>query len=551
MLRTFLAEDEIVVRENIKKMVPWEQYGFELVGEAADGEMALPLIKKLKPDLLITDIKMPFMDGLTLAKVVKKELPAIKIVILSGYDDFNYAKQAINIGVEDYLLKPITKNAFLERLCEIRNRYEHEMSQKEYYEQFHREIQEYERNSSRDFFEELLSGTMDVKEIYRRADKLDLDIVSEAYNILLFTTESSDNISGRSETYSEWEAAAREKIEGFFVNHPYAMLFRTNVFCYGVLVKEQKDALGVNTRRCVENIRKILENGPRGQEWFIAAGDPVERLSNVKQSYYTASKAFARRYLYDGHVLFCGDLNREEKDTAERYLKKVDVNALDPAILQKFLRSGLAEEIGVFVRDYFHAIGQEPMESMIFRSYVTLNVRFSVLSFLNKLGCDTRELEENDTESALAKGGKSMEAAMEYADNMLRRAIALRDEKSGNKNRSILESAITYINGHYMDENMSLNTAAQVANISANHFSALFSQNVGQTFIEYLTSIRMEHAKELLRCTGKRSSEIAGEVGYKDAHYFSYLFKKTQGMTPSDYRKTKEEQNNKKGSGSV
>ena len=127
---------------------------------------------------------------------------------------------------------------------------------------------------------------------------------------------------------------------------------------------------------------------------------------------------------------------------------------------------------------------------------------------------------------------------------MRRRAIAIRDENSGNKNRSILENAIEYINAHYMDENMSLNTAARIANISANHFSALFSQNVGQTFIEYLTSIRMEHAKELLRCTGKRSSEIAGAVGYKDAHYFSYLFKKTQGMTPSDYRRTKQDKKN-------
>ena len=108
MLKTFLVEDEVVIREMIKKMIPWEQYGFELAGEASDGEMALPLILKSKPDLLITDIKMPFMDGLTLCKLVKKELPGIKIVILSGYDDFNYAKQAINIGVEDYLLKPIT-----------------------------------------------------------------------------------------------------------------------------------------------------------------------------------------------------------------------------------------------------------------------------------------------------------------------------------------------------------------------------------------------------------------------------------------------------------
>lgn len=542
MLRTFLAEDEIVVRENIKKMVPWEQYGFELVGEASDGEMALPLIKKLKPDLLITDIKMPFMDGLTLCKVVKKEFPDIKIVILSGYDDFNYAKEAIGIGVEDYLLKPITKNAFLERLCEIRSRYEHEKSQREYYEQFHREMQEYEQNSSRDFFEGLISGTMDMGEMYERSDKLGLDIVAEAYNILIFTLESENAAAGQSETYSEWEARALEKIESLFADHSYAMLFRNNVFSYGVLVKEQKDNPGKNTRDCVESIQDILSDAPAGQPWFIAAGEPVERLSNMKHSYNTAAQTYARRYLYDGHILYYRDLKEEElaKDDG-RYLKKVDINAMDPAIIQKFLGSGLKEETGNFVRDYFHAIGKEPMSSMVFRSYVILNVRFSVMSFLNRMGYCASALEESDTEDALEQGGASMEAAMAYAEKMLQKAIEIRDENSGNKNRDILENSIEYIKTHYMDENMSLNAVAQVANISANHFSALFSQNIGQTFIEYLTGIRMEHAKELLRCTGKRASEIALEVGYKDSHYFSYLFKKTQGMTPSDYRKAKEE----------
>lgn len=216
------------------------------------------------------------------------------------------------------------------------------------------------------------------------------------------------------------------------------------------------------------------------------------------------------------------------------------MNALNPAILERFLGSGLLDETEDFVRDYFQAIGHEAMESLVFRNYVILNVRFSVLGFLKKLGCEAKELEEQDTEELLEKVAGSMEAAETYARNMIRKAILMRDENSGNKNRSILKSAIAYIDSHYMDEDLSLNTAAQVANISANHFSALFSQNMGQTFIEYLTSLRMRHARELLRCTGKRSSEIAAEVGYKDAHYFSYLFKKTQGMTPSEYRKTGE-----------
>ncbi len=547
MLKIFLAEDEVIVRETIKRMIPWEELGFELVGEAADGEMALPLLIRQKPDLLITDIKMPFMDGLTLAKLAKKELPELKIVILSGYDDFNYAKQAISIGVEDYLLKPITKNALIERLSEIRSRYEHEKTQKEYYEKFQREMQAYEKNSSRDFFEALVCGSMDMMEVYKKAEKLGLDIVAEAYNILIFTMNSEEDFSGQKEGYSEWEAESLEMMEGFFSGNPLAMLFRSNIFSYGVLLKGQKENIEKITKECVKKIRGILNRKESKREWFLAVGQPVERLSQIKKSYHTAARAFSQRYLYDENILYYNEMEMMEHrsgqaDTNDNaYLKKVDVNALNPAILQKFLSNGLQEETENFVKDYFYAIGQEPMESLVFRNYVILNVRFSVLSFLKSLGCDTEEMEPENTEEILAESGKNIESAIAYAEKMVSQAITIRDQNSGNKNRSILKTAVDFIESHYMEEEISLNTVANVANVSANHFSALFSQNMGQTFIEYLTSLRMNKAKELLRCTGMRSSEIAGEIGYKDAHYFSYLFKKTQGMTPSDYRKVRED----------
>lgn len=542
MLKIFLAEDEVIVRETIKRMIPWEDLGFELVGEAADGEMALPLLLRQKPDLLITDIKMPFMDGLTLAKVAKKEIPGLKVVILSGYDDFNYAKQAINIGVEDYLLKPITKNALIERLTEIRSRYEHEKTQKEYYEKFHREMQAYEKNSSRDFFEALVSGSMDMMEIYRRSEKLGLDIVAEAYNVLIFTMNCEEDFSGQREGYSEWEA---ESLEEFFSENTSAMLFRCNIFSYGVLIKGQKETIEENTRSCVSEIQRILDRKEQKRQWFVAAGEPVERLSQIQKSYYSASRAFSQRYLYDENILYYDEMaSMEKKNVTEddsTYLQKVDVNALNPVILQKFLSNGLLEETENFVKDYFYAIGQEPLESLVFRNYVTLNVRFSVMSFLKEIGCDTRTLEQEDTEDVLSESSKSLENAIAYAKKIISQAIALRDQNSGNKNRSILKTAVDFIDSHYMEEDMSLNKAANAANVSANHFSALFSQNMGQTFIEYLTNLRMNKAKEYLRCTSMRSSEIAGEIGYKDAHYFSYLFKKTQGMTPSDYRKARED----------
>lgn len=545
MLKIFLAEDEVIVRETIKRMIPWEDLGFELVGEAADGEMALPLLLRQKPDLLITDIKMPFMDGLTLAKVAKKEIPGLKVVILSGYDDFNYAKQAINIGVEDYLLKPITKNALIERLTEIRSRYEHEKTQKEYYEKFHREMQAYEKNSSRDFFEALVSGSMDMMEIYRRSEKLGLDIVAEAYNVLIFTMNCEEDFSGQREGYSEWEAESLELLEEFFSENTSAMLFRCNIFSYGVLIKGQKETIEENTRSCVSEIQRILDRKEQKRQWFVAAGEPVERLSQIQKSYYSASRAFSQRYLYDENILYYDEMaSMEKKNVTEddsTYLQKVDVNALNPVILQKFLSNGLLEETENFVKNYFYAIGQEPLESLVFRNYVTLNVRFSVMSFLKEIGCDTRTLEQEDTEDVLSESSKSLENAIAYAEKIISQAIALRDQNSGNKNRSILKTAVDFIDSHYMEEDMSLNKAANAANVSANHFSALFSQNMGQTFIEYLTNLRMNKAKEYLRCTSMRSSEIAGEIGYKDAHYFSYLFKKTQGMTPSDYRKARED----------
>ncbi len=143
MLKVFLVEDESVIREGLRDKIPWEQYGFWFVGEAGDGEVALPLIRKLKPDVLITDIKMPFMDGLSLSEIVKEEFPKTKIIIISGYDDFEYARQAIVVGVDQYLLKPITRAALRNVLLELKEKIGQESEQKDYQIQYQDEMQEF------------------------------------------------------------------------------------------------------------------------------------------------------------------------------------------------------------------------------------------------------------------------------------------------------------------------------------------------------------------------------------------------------------------------
>ena len=142
MLKVFLVEDEVVMRNGIKNNIPWEQEGFEFVGEASDGELAYPLIKREKPDILITDIRMPFMDGLELSRLVKKELPQIKIIILSGYNEFDYAKTAISIGVTDYLLKPISSAKLLEAVKKVGDMIEKEQDNVRLMERYEKEMEE-------------------------------------------------------------------------------------------------------------------------------------------------------------------------------------------------------------------------------------------------------------------------------------------------------------------------------------------------------------------------------------------------------------------------
>ena len=141
MLKVFLVEDEVVMRNGIKNNIPWEQEGFEFAGEASDGELAYPLIKKEKPDILITDIRMPFMDGLELSRLVKKELPQIKIIILSGYNEFDYAKTAINIGVTDYLLKPISSAKLLEAVKKVADMIEKEQDNARLIKRYEKEME--------------------------------------------------------------------------------------------------------------------------------------------------------------------------------------------------------------------------------------------------------------------------------------------------------------------------------------------------------------------------------------------------------------------------
>ena len=525
-IKVFITEDESIVREGLRDMIPWEQYGFAFAGEASDGEMALPMVRKIKPDILITDIKMPFMDGLVFSRLVSKELPKTRIIILSGYDDFDYARQAIELHVDQYLLKPITRASMIRALEETKKRIEEEQEQEDYLRQFTRESQEYEHYARRVFFEKMVGGALSVSEIFEQAAKLEIDLDAGSYNIVLFSLRSREE----SAAYSERTTLLQDRLLQELYQVPDFLVFREGVFNYAVLVKASPDRMEDRIRRCTEIIRTYCEKEEAGIDWYAAVGTPTARLSGLPQSFTAAGHAMAFRHLMPGqHIFLSGEMGntvfgQEDYDA-------VDEGTADPMLIRSFIRKGSENEIGDFVEEYFGALGSS-LDSLIFRHYLLLSARINALGAVEELGIGRSRLAER-----LPVPEKDESADLrQYLSDILHAAISVRDEETKKQGGRLVESALEYIDRNYTDENISLNAVAKAINVSTNYLSAIFSQSMGLSFVEYLTQKRMTRAKQLLRQSRKKTSEIAAEIGYKDPHYFSFVFKKTQGCTPREYR---------------
>lgn len=536
MLKVFLVEDESVIREGFRDKIPWEQYGFQLVGEAGDGEMALPMIRKLKPDLLITDIKMPFMDGLSLSEIVKEEFPKIKIIIISGYDDFEYARQAIKAGVDQYLLKPITRTTLRGVLLEMKEKIEQGMEQKDYQAQYQDEVQEFEQFSLRRFFEKILEGKLSVKEIYEEAAAQSLQLTASCYNLLLFSIYEKAEVSSRESR--ERLIRKQEEVFHYFLRHPQYILFRFNVSCYGVLIKSEQSQMEELTENSLAHLKKVCAPEEDHLEWYVAVGTEVERLSMLPQCYKDANHYFAYRFIKPGlHVLSEMTLSDCLAGQGEKNIGTVDFMQMDPEIIRDFLSRGEDKEIHDFVESYLYNI-QNALKSRMFRSYVILNIRFAVVAFLESIGADQAEYLE-EIEHAVQMIRSEDSEIFEYFAGMLETAMGIRDRINSCQGGKMLKRALDYIDDHYDCDTLSLNLVAENIGMSASYLSAIFSQNMQKTFVEYVTEKRIEKAKKLLKQTDKNSGEIAKEVGYKDSHYFSFVFKKLQGCSPREYRAEK------------
>ena len=537
MLRVFLAEDETIIRETLRDTVPWARCGYTFVGEAGDGEMALPLIQQTRPDVLITDIRMPFMDGLALSKLVLQEFPQMKVIILSGYDDFEYAQTAIGLGVERYLLKPITKSTLMKVLEEVREKIQGERAQQNYLAQFRQEAQDYEQYARRRFLERVVAGQLSVQEIYEQAEKLDLDLRAKSYNLALVSAMPESGST--SESYSEPGARIRDGMVAHFLRHPEYILFRWNLTSFAVLLLERQENMEAIMDRCVRKVQELYQTFGPELNWYVAMGTPTQRLSTLPGCFEEVSRLWAYRHILpEQHILTAQTVSSLTGTGSDHDLSGLDMNKVSPAMLTGVLQNASAQEIPSFVDEYTHSL-EDALESGPFCQYLMLSARFTATQFVETLGMEQKEYLGNLSCLGMVGQQISIDDLKRYLSDILLQAIRLRDRVTGSQYKVQLKQAICYIDEHYRSEDISLNRVAKEVDLSPNYLSAVFSQEMGTTFVEYLTAKRMEKARELLRASDLRSGEIAAAVGYKDSHYFSFLFKKTQGCTPRDYRSGK------------
>ena len=537
MVKVYLVEDEIIIRQSIKNSIDWEKEGYEFIGDASDGELALPVILKEKPDILITDIRMPFMDGLELSRMVKAELPDIKIVILSGYDDFEYAKQAIKIGVAEYLLKPVSSAVLLEHLSEIAEKVRDEREDLALKKVYYQEMQENEELIKMKFLGELISGKLSLADAMEKGKRFHMNLSGPFYRIILFKFIQEDHVQAEQ---SEALAGAYEAVGGYVDRFRDVFRFQRGVEGWAFLLTSVEEEMETQTKAFIEGLKAVIAPFDT-LTWFGGIG------RELRYSFREADKAFAGRFVQKpNQIISVEQLNFEQQDNEFDANIFGEINQFDQ-IITRFLSSGSLEEVESFVGALFTEISEDHFRSLMIRQYIIMNIYATVLTFCKKLRKDAgaegeaygqwegiRENEEILKQAVTT--AESVDDIKDYIGTLLDHAIELRNTVGGRRYSDIIQTAKERIEQDYMSEDISLNSVAAEVCMSPSYFSSVFSKEMGKTFIEYLTEVRMEKAKQYLACSSMKTSEISYEVGYKDPHYFSYIFKKTQGCTPKEYR---------------
>lgn len=571
MFTVFIVEDEQLIRDGMLKLVEWQQLDFEVVGQAADGELAWPMIQELKPDIVITDIRMPFMDGLSLSRIIKQHYPKTKIIILSGYDEFEYAQKAINIGVEHYVLKPITKAQLTDLLVRIREEKVKMVEQEASLALLHQEAFNQKR---RVFFEQLLIDSKEVLDLIEQANHLKLDLLKDHYKLFLIMIQPKDPGFLADFSWNIIERIRGEMIEklttipGLF---EYKSSNELTVFLLAADEEIQERAFEAEFK-----ILSFFEQEYDDLVFLIGTTNSFNRLSEVSEYYNIGRNRLLEQwwriktnqinYSYNppriNSVLKIekqGEIVRElgaietNKETFSHGKKlregldheldflsfeKIPVEWTDSKILTDFILDGRIEDIPSFIERILSDVSETQWQSRAFVQYMFLSSYMALQVFIQALDRDlNKDLDQAIKLPVAFEQEPSKQLLESYLEEALGNVLVAHRQKTKSRYYNVIKEASAYIYEHFGDVDLRLNDIADSVNISPAHFTTIFSQETGKTVTEFITEVRMGEARILLRTTNQTHYEIALAVGYRDVSYFSRLFKRHHNVSPGKYRK--------------
>jgi two-component system response regulator YesN len=536
MFKVLIIDDESIIRKGLKNIINWKQLDCEVCADASDGIEGLELIKKYLPDIIITDIRMPGLDGLSMIKQVKKTVPNSKIIILTGFRDFDYVHEAIKCGAYDYLLKP-TK---IEELTSVLTKAVNEINDQKIK---HLELDKFkllfEQNipalREKLLYDIIFGFNTNENEILEQMRLLNLKIE----NFILVIMENDYDEKSTKSQYDKklYQFGIVNSFEEIFAEkyEVISIMLSSNRVAF-IIQKSDKSPLDIVevSEKCGYH-QEVVNNGFGFTVTFAVSSNGISPMElPIKLKECLGSLEY-KTYMGDNSIIQYSDLNS--------FFRYDDYSALDnyQKQLLESIKSGNEDLVRVTAQNISRYVTTNNINISYLKNfyYSTLssinNIRISVLA----IDADKKHEEGRDIASLLQfiENCDNVEELNSLLEEVATK-IASKVNNFNNKSlKLILRKAIDYIHEHY-NEQVTLNEVAENIYVSTFYISRMFKKELGKSFVDYLNDVRIEKAKELLKDVKYKTYEVAELVGISDPHYFSKLFKKHSGMTPSEYKET-------------
>lgn len=520
MYQVILVEDEGLVLDAIAKNIQWEKLGYQLMAKCKNGLEAKAYLSDHPVDLVITDICMPLMDGIELCEYLHDTYPQTKILICSGYNEFEYAQKALKYNVEEYILKPFTSLEFSEILENTKKKIDCERQKEASFEKMNESLSMSQSIIKEKLLDQLMKGNYD-PDIVEELKDMKVQLEADYFRVALIELDGEDKSHAPSVKAIALKIAGeynRGEVFSGEQNRTY-IIFRQ---CIDFMTDEKLKYICGKIR---SQVMKDLN-----QELTIVIGNKVKLIKQLKASWKTTIQGLDYRYTLGTGKLICFQEVQEKArgiPSYESHLKEI----------LSVIKLGSEQKLKTAMQE----IQKNFEQSMLSKSELSLylnQLAARVNTFIRASENNAKEvlLLDEDLSETIAKS-TNLVSIMTYLTDyfiLLLKQFDLEKDISGKK---LAMCALDYIENHYADNRVGLNSVCQYLCISTSHFSKLFKQNTGQTFVEALTEKRMNKAKELLTHTDLKNYEIAKKTGFNDAHYFGIAFKKYTGKTPKAFAK--------------